>query len=131
MYKLFKRIGDNIVSADSVTTPDMVIDVTTPLDVFPVEGWYLASSLEDAVKMMSDGTAALSITPRQIRLHLNATGLRQAVEDYVAASSQDIKDWWEFSLSIERNSPLLIGAASALGLTPEQLDQFFIEASKL
>jgi hypothetical protein len=72
-----------------------------------------------------------SITPRQIRLHLTAIGLRQAVEDYVASASLDIKDWWEFSLSYERNNELLISTATALGMTSEQLDQFFVEANKL
>ena len=72
-----------------------------------------------------------SITPRQIRLQLSAIGMRQAVEDYVASASLDIKDWWEFSLAYERNSQLLIEAATGLGMTSEQLDQFFIEASEL
>lgn len=72
-----------------------------------------------------------SITPRQIRLQLTAIGMRQAVEDYVASSSLEIKDWWEFSLAYERNAPLLVEAATTLGMTSEQLDQFFIEANKL
>jgi hypothetical protein len=72
-----------------------------------------------------------SITPRQIRLYLTEIGLRQVVENYVGSSNQDIKDWWEFSTSIERTSPLLITAATQLGLYSEQLDQFFLEASKL
>jgi hypothetical protein len=57
--------------------------------------------------------------------------MRQAVEDYVASASLEIKDWWEFSLAYERNAPLLIEAATTLGMTSEQLDQFFIEANKL
>jgi hypothetical protein len=72
-----------------------------------------------------------SITPHQIRLHLTAIGLRQSVEDYVASASLDVKDWWEFSLSYERNAQLLLEAATTLGLTSDQLDQFFIKASKL
>jgi hypothetical protein len=72
-----------------------------------------------------------SITPRQIRLQLSAIGMRQAVEDYVASASLEIKDWWEFSLAYERNAPLLVEAATGLEMTSEQLDQFFIEASQL
>jgi hypothetical protein len=72
-----------------------------------------------------------SITPRQVRLQLTAIGMRQAVEDYVSACTQDVKDWWEFSTSIERTSPLLIAAATQLGLSGNQLDQFFIDAGKL
>lgn len=72
-----------------------------------------------------------SLTPRQIRLQLTALGLRQAVEDWVATQSIDIKDWWEFSLSIDRDNQMLIDAATHFGLTGEQLDQLFIEAAKL
>jgi hypothetical protein len=72
-----------------------------------------------------------SITPRQVRLQLTAIGMRQAVEDYVASSAQDVKDWWEFSTSIERNAPLLVTTAALLGMSSTQLDQFFVEASKL
>jgi hypothetical protein len=72
-----------------------------------------------------------SITPRQIRLQLSAIGMRQVVEDYVATASLEIKDWWEFSLAYERSAPLLVEAATTLGMTSEQLDQFFIEANKL
>ncbi len=72
-----------------------------------------------------------SITPRQIRLQLTAMGLRQQVEDWVATQPLATKDWWEFSLSYERNNQMLIDAAAHFGLTSEQLDQLFIEASKL
>ena len=73
----------------------------------------------------------LSITPRQIRLQLTAMGLRQQVEDWVATQPLTTKDWWEFSLSIDRNNQMLIDAAAHFGLTSEQLDQLFIDASKL
>lgn len=72
-----------------------------------------------------------SITPRQIRLQLTAMGLRQQVEDWVAAQTIDIKDWWEFSTVFERNNQKLIDAAAIFGLTSKQIDQMFIEASKL
>lgn len=72
-----------------------------------------------------------SITPRQIRLQLTAMGLRQQVEDLVATQPLATKDWWEFSLSYERNNQMLVDTATRFGLTSEQLDQLFIEASKL
>lgn len=72
-----------------------------------------------------------SITPRQARLILNKYNLRQAVETAIANSSQDVKDEWEFSNAIQRTWPALISLAQSLGITSEQLDQMFIEASDL
>lgn len=73
-----------------------------------------------------------TITPRQIRMQLTNSGLRQQVEDMVANSNDyALKDWWEYSLDYKRDNPILIGMATQLGLTEEQLDNMFIEASKL
>ena len=71
------------------------------------------------------------VTPRQIRLALSAAGLRETVENAVAAGSQDLKDWWEYSLTIESNNALIVGMASQLNIASEQLDDLFISAAAL
>lgn len=71
------------------------------------------------------------VTPRQIRLALNQIGLRQTVEQAVAAGSQDLKDWWEYALDIERNNALVVGMAQQLGITEQQLDDLFKLAATL
>ena len=68
------------------------------------------------------------VTPRQIRLALNAAGLRDAVENAVAASDQAIKDWWEYALDIERKHPLIESMAQQLGITDQQIDTLFVAA---
>ena len=70
-------------------------------------------------------------TPRQIRQVLTAVGLRAAVEAAVAAGSQDLRDWWEFSTIIERTHPEVIAMGAALGQTPEQLDALFTAGAAL
>ena len=72
-----------------------------------------------------------SCSPRQIRQVLTAAGLRTAVESAVAVGSQDLKDWWEFSTTIERTHPEVIAMGAALGQTPEQLDQLFTAGAAL
>ena len=72
-----------------------------------------------------------SCTPRQIRQVLTAVGLRTAVETAVAAGSQDLKDWWEFSTVIERTHPEVIAMGAALGQAPEQLDALFTAGAAL
>jgi hypothetical protein len=62
------------------------------------------------------------ISPRQMRMALTRAGLREAVEGAVAAGSQDIKDWYEFSTTFERNNEQVVELGAALGVTKEQLD---------
>ena len=72
-----------------------------------------------------------SVTPRQIRLALNASGFRQTVEQAVAAGSQDLRDWWEYALDIERNHQLIESMATQLGIAEQQLDDLFRLAATL
>ena len=60
----------------------------------------------------------LSCTPWQIRKKLNKEGLRDAVEAYVASeqATQDEKDAWEFATEFREDNPLLVNAASMLGI---------------
>lgn len=62
---------------------------------------------------------------RQLRLALNALGLRQAVEDFVAAAGQNVKDSWEYSTEFERNHPFVTAAKEALQKTDAELDALF------
>ena len=71
------------------------------------------------------------VTPHQIRLALNDAGLREAVEQAVAASDQAIKDWWEYALDVERKHPLIDSMAQQLGITEQQLDALFVAAAGL
>ena len=60
----------------------------------------------------------LSCSPWQIRKKLNKEGLREAVESYVASeqATQDEKDAWEFATEFREDNPLLVNAASMLGI---------------
>lgn len=72
------------------------------------------------------------ITPRQIRQQLTAIGLRQTVEDLISASTDyNLKDWWEYSQDFQRSHPILKEMGEKLGMSEDDMDNFFIEASKL
>jgi hypothetical protein len=71
------------------------------------------------------------VSPRQIRQALTQTGLRDIVEQAVAAGDQDLKDWWEFSTQIESTHPAVIEMASVLSVTDEQLGALFELAKSL
>lgn len=62
------------------------------------------------------------LTPRQLCMALTRAGLRAQVEAAVATGDQDLKDWWEKSLSFERNHPQVVLMIQALGKTPADAD---------
>lgn len=72
-----------------------------------------------------------SITPRQCRLILSQQGMLAAVEGIIAGMDEATRITWEYALEFRRDDPLLNQLGVNLGLTDEQIDQFFIEASKL
>jgi hypothetical protein len=72
-----------------------------------------------------------SVSPRQIRLALNALNLRETVDAYVAAAGQDTKDSWEYATQIDRDNPLIAACAAALGKSEEEIDALFELAASL
>ena len=72
-------------------------------------------------------------SPWQIRKALNNQGLRQAVEDAVAASTdQDIKDAWEFANEFRSDHPFVLTmGVVVLGKTEEETAQFIEYAASL
>lgn len=77
-----------------------------------------------------------TITVRQAREQLIKLGLITQVQtsiDSIVDPMQKaiVQNYWEYSIDFKRDNELLIGLASSLGLTSEDLDTMFIEASKL
>ena len=71
-----------------------------------------------------------SITPRQARLKLLEADLLDNLEAVITTN----RAWqieWEYATEVKRDSPLIDAVASEAGLTSEQIDQMFLEASKL
>jgi len=75
-----------------------------------------------------------SVSARQIRLWLINNGIQLSqVEDAINSiedpiTRETIKVEWEYAPYVERNHPMLIPLAQALGLTENQVDTAFIEA---
>jgi hypothetical protein len=90
---------------------------------FDAEVWTVTYGLQ---KVVVDSIA--DVSDLQIRLALNASGLRAGVETYVEHADQDTKDWWDRAIKFERNNPMVLAAASALGVTQKQLDNLWLLA---
>lgn len=77
------------------------------------------------------------ISPRQIRLWFIQNNIPlSSVENAIASIEDDIvrettQVEWEYSPYVERNHPMINTLGSVLGLSPEQIDQAFIQASVL
>lgn len=77
------------------------------------------------------------LTSRQLRLGLVANGISlssveaaiDAIEDETEREMARIE--WEYATTFERSHPLIEQVGSALGLTPEQIDDMWAEAAAL
>ena len=92
-------------------------------------GWSYANGVFTPPVILP--TIPAEVSPRQIRQALTQVGLRAGVEAAVAAGSQDLKDWWEFATSFERQHPMVLAMAQGLGVTEQQLDDLFVLAASL
>lgn len=71
------------------------------------------------------------VSPRQIRQALTIAGLRASVELAVSSGHQNIKDWWEFSTSFERNNAQVVAMGVSLGVADESLNDLWTLAATL
>ena len=85
---------------------------------------------EDEYKAEQEKIVPQTISPRQARLILLKYELLDDIETMIA-TDRALGIWWEYSLDIARNNEYLLSACTALGITDEQLDNMFKEASKL
>jgi len=79
----------------------------------------------DAQPSPSESPVPHSVSPLQMRRALNQLGLRATLETAVAASTQDVRDAWEFGLEVRRNNALVTGMAAQMGMTDAQVDDLF------
>ena len=87
-------------------------------------------AIDKAVAKRKDELKVKVITPRQARLALHRAGLLDEVATVLAAD-KEMEIWWEYSLDIQRNHERVIALGTQLGRTEAQLDQLFVDGSKL
>lgn len=72
-----------------------------------------------------------SVSARQFKLQLLASGLLDAVESFVSAQSRAVQIAYENSGSFVRTEPMMLAGFTALGFDDGQIDAFFVAASGL
>ena len=87
--------------------------------------------------VLSSPSIPESVSARQIRLWLINNGIQLTQVDSAINSIEDpitretVKVEWEYAPYVERNHPMLVPLAQALGLTEQQIDQAFIVAQNI
>ena len=87
-------------------------------------------AIEKAVAKRQEELNVKVITSRQLRLQLLSATLLDEVET-MCSVNREMQIWFEYSLDFQRNHPMVEAMAVQLGLTQDDMDTFFIEASKL
>lgn len=77
-----------------------------------------------------------TITVRQAREQLIRIGLLSKVQTEIdkitdLTQKEIVQNYWEYSMDFKRDNEVLITLATNLGLTSQDIDSLFIEASKL
>ncbi len=100
------------------------------------EAGNLVGINQQAVEPESPAVPA-SVSARQIRLWILRQGINlaqvaaaiDAIPDVLQRDSVRVE--WEYAPYVERSHPMLVPLAAALGLSEQQVDQAFAEASQL
>ncbi|MBB3355298.1 hypothetical protein FHT70_005259 [Rhizobium sp. BK049] len=72
-----------------------------------------------------------SVSSRQFKLQLLSAGLLDAVDDWVAQQSREVRIAYEFSGTFVKDSPMMTAGFVAMGFTAPQIDEFFAAAAQL
>lgn len=79
----------------------------------------------------TDPREFMTVTNRGLRLALNDAGVYGNVESAMAKSTNtaELEIYWNHSTTINRLDPWIVAVAEGMGLTDEQVDSIFEEAS--
>ncbi|NLS06856.1 hypothetical protein HGP14_26455 [Rhizobium sp. P32RR-XVIII] len=72
-----------------------------------------------------------SVSARQFKLQLLAAGLLGQVDAWIAAQPAAVQIAYEYSGSFVRSEPMMQQGFVAMGFSAQQIDDFFMAASKL
>ena len=71
------------------------------------------------------------VSARQLRLQLLQDELLDETEAFIAAAPREVQIAFEYAVEFERYHPFITGAADALGLSQDQVDDMFRRAARL
>lgn len=143
-YSRLDLINDTIGTVGIYDSPSAAVSGAAPLRSYrlladPQPGETVGEALMRQLATADPDTAELeaarslmAVTPRQARLALHQSGLLNAVEDYVADSTDlALKIEWAFATEIRRTWPPVVAFAQANEISDADLDALFELAATL
>ena len=115
---------------------DMVKRNQDHLTYISAEPWWEGSGYDIAAliagaDMTPPPPPAPVISMRQAQLALLGAGMLDEVEAKIATADKKVQVYWRTSTELHRDNEILIGVATTLGMTSEQIDQLFETAKTL
>lgn len=71
------------------------------------------------------------VTSRQFKMQLVLSGLKAAVDEWVSEQPEVVQVAYEYSSNFVRDEPMMQAGFTAMGFSQQELNDFFIAASKL
>lgn len=72
-----------------------------------------------------------SVSARQFKMQLAISGLTETVEGWIGQQDSLVQIAYAYSSAFVKSEPMMQAGFAALGFTEEQIDAFFLAASKL
>jgi hypothetical protein len=113
----YDPLAQKVLKTDVVINGDEAVQQYIVIDLTPEE--------------IRELTVPMSITNGQGKMQLLRLGLYEQVEALIMQSGTQEKIYWNDWDNWRRDSPIIQRLAPTVGMTDEDLDQFFIEAAKL
>lgn len=92
---------------------------------------HLGADDQAVIAYLNKPLPVSSVSARQFRLKLRRSGLLDQVKAWVAMQDGETQDAFEYSGTFVKDSPMMVAGFTAMGLTTQQVDAFFVAASQL
>jgi hypothetical protein len=113
------------VKTQSGPTASVTVRVLSP----EVTEQELKSAIDEALAL--GPVPPNTISMRQCRLQLLALDLLDDIDAAVGSMDRAAQIEWEYANDVTRGFPLVVAMQQLLGMTDEDVDQFFTDAAKL
>ena len=130
LFATCEEYGEIPMTLNLVDTEDLHTFVKSDGTEVPLEQYCKTLEIVDYIEPEPIIIIPQVITMRQARLQLLEIGLLDDVEALVALDRKSQIEW-EYANEVYRQSPLIESVKGAMSLTDEQIDNMFLEASKL
>jgi hypothetical protein len=118
--------GAYVGGFDGAEPPDGSIEVP----MAPDDARQIWDALTQAYGVIPP-TSINSVSARQFKLQLLASGLLDQVDAWIATQSKAVQIAYEYSGMFVRTEPMMAAGFAAMGFTAEQIDDFFTAAAEL